>query len=468
MMKIYWKVYGGKPMADLTSFDRTVIATIDRYGLWTTGSRILVACSGGSDSLALLWWLVAQRSRYALTVGAVYVHHHLRAAATAEAAYVEEIGAAQGIPVYIRHADVPRRIADTGESTETAARVLRYRCLTETAAAEGYDRIAVAHHADDQAETVLHHLLRGSGPRGLRGMLPRTGDIVRPFLDVTRAEIETYLSASCPYVPCTDETNTDTRYLRNALRHDVLPYLRRYNPRISDSFVRLSHIMRDETAWADEMTAAWWQAQATVTEEYTSLPRPMVWATALGRHIVRHAYARYARTTPDWSQTETILSLWKSGRTGAIYAARGLYWEVAADALRIYRERPVTDMHAASAAAGEAAELVLGAVRVPVRQSPTPDGIVNVPISILHGALRLRYRRPGDRITVRGVGTQKWKDWLINHKVPRSDRDGIVLLADEERIYHAFGYWQGERQPNEPGPYWAIGDRRRKQDERTD
>ncbi len=455
-------------MDDPTAFEKKVAATVARERLWPTGARILAACSGGPDSLALLGWLIAEMRRGQVQAGVVYVHHHLRAAADAEAAYVERIGREQGVPVYIRHVDVPKRRKETGESTETAARVLRYRALTAVAEAEGYAYIAVAHHADDQAETVLHHLLRGTGPRGLRGMLPRSGRIVRPLLGVTRAEIDAYLAAYCPYLPCTDETNTDTAYLRNALRHDVLPYLAQYNPNLRAGLCRLAAIMREETDWADTLTDSWWREHATVTAAGVSLPRPAVWHTALCRHVVRRVYTDCVQATPDARQTETIVTLWREGRTGARYAARGLYWEVEAHRLTARRQPVAPRCDIASAAAGETDTLVLGPVRVRVRRSDEPDGAINIPVAAVCGRLCLRTRRPGDRIVLPRVGTQKWKDWLINHKVPRGERDGIILLADDRRIYCAFGYWQGVSVPDEPGPYWAIGDRRRMQDEGTD
>ncbi len=455
-------------MDPATAFERKVDAFVRRERLWMLGARILVACSGGPDSLALLWWLLARRRRDELTVRAVYVHHHLRTAADEEARYLTRIGGEQGFAVEIRHVDVPERIKATGESTETAARTLRYRTLRAAAAEAGDDRIAVAHHADDQAETILHHILRGTGMRGLRGMLPQTGRIVRPLLEVTRAEVEAYLAACCPYAPCIDETNTDTGYLRNALRHEVLPYLVQYNPNIREGLCRLGALMRDETEWTDALTAAWWDREATVADGKVSLPRPMKWPLALCRHVVREVYRRYGTGTPDGGQTQRVVDLWRAGRTGARYVARGLYWEVAADRMTARNGLVVTDKQAMSAAAGETGILTLGERQVTVRRSDYPDGEINVPIRTLQGPLRLRYRRPGDRIAVPRVGTKKWKDWLIDHKVPRGDRDSIVVLADDTRIYHAFGYWRGSEPPDEPGPYWAIGDRRRMQDEGTD
>ena len=176
--------------------------------LWQRGERILAAVSGGPDSLGLLLFLHDVAEQEGLSVGCCLVQHHLREEAEEEARYVERICEQLGIPFFRRDVYVEEKRRLGGGSVETVARTLRYEALREVQREAGYTVIALAHHADDQAETILFHLLRGSGVRGLSGMAPKHEELIRPFLTVTKKEIEDFLTAF-PYAPCHDATNDE-------------------------------------------------------------------------------------------------------------------------------------------------------------------------------------------------------------------------------------------------------------------
>lgn len=190
------------------------------------GAVVLCAVSGGADSMCLLHWL-SQQKGVALHAG--HFDHRLRGEESAgDAAFVREMCETWGVPFHLGSADVAAAAKEAGRGLEEAARQLRYAFLEQTAERVGAARVATAHTADDNAETLLLNLIRGTGLRGLTGIPPVRGSIVRPFLTTTRAEITAYLEElRIPHRE--DSTNTDETYARNRLRHQVMPVLRGLN-----------------------------------------------------------------------------------------------------------------------------------------------------------------------------------------------------------------------------------------------
>jgi len=209
-------------------------------------TSVLVALSGGADSVALLLLLFdALRDGNLCALAAAHYHHGLRASAEDDAAFCARLCASLGIPFFCGHGDVRSAARTAGESLETAARRLRYAYLRAVREEISADCIVTAHHADDQAETVLLHLLRGSGLRGLCGMQPRNGDLARPLLGVPRGAILSFLSER-GQAYCIDETNDDLAYTRNRVRRELLPLLADYNPRIRESLCSMAELLSED------------------------------------------------------------------------------------------------------------------------------------------------------------------------------------------------------------------------------
>lgn len=211
---------------------------------------VIVAVSGGADSLVLLHILNAVCGTFGVTLHVATYDHGLRGAEGAEdAAYVREMAEKWGLPVTVGAGDVRALAAEWRLGLESAARRARYAFLIETARAVGAQTVATGHHQDDQAETVLLHVLRGAGLAGLRGMLPIThlGEVrlVRPLLAVTRAELTAY-AAAAGITPRHDATNDDLTYTRNRLRHQIMPLLRGINPDVSSALARLAETARED------------------------------------------------------------------------------------------------------------------------------------------------------------------------------------------------------------------------------
>ncbi len=193
-----------------------------RHPMFHRGNCIVVGVSGGADSVCLLDLLYGLREKWELALHVVHVHHGIRGTeAERDAQFVERLAEERQLPFRLIRVNVPEEAGRQGKSEEEMGRILRYQVLEEYRQEVGGDRIAVAHHQGDQAETVLFHLFRGSGPRGLSGMSARRGVIIRPLLFAGRAEIEEYLQKR-GMTWCQDVTNQDTLYTRNRIRHQIL------------------------------------------------------------------------------------------------------------------------------------------------------------------------------------------------------------------------------------------------------
>ena len=213
---------------------RKVRAFCERHDLLPGGGTVLCALSGGRDSMAMLH-ILSRLAEEGFRVAAAHFNHRLRSAADRDEAFVRDWCRERDIPLTCGAGDVRTFAAREGLGIEDAARKLRYAFLETVARDMGADRIATAHHREDNAETVLLHLLRGTGLQGLGGIAPVRGKIVRPLLETSRAEIDEYVQRnSIPYVE--DESNQDTHFTRNRLRLEVLPRLELLNPALPAAF----------------------------------------------------------------------------------------------------------------------------------------------------------------------------------------------------------------------------------------
>ena len=214
------------------------------------GSRVLCAVSGGADSMCLLV-LLGELGRFDLA--AAHLEHGIRGEESLrDRAFVEDYCREKGIPCFVEHADAPAYARENGLSLEEAARTLRYAFLEKTADERGFDFIATAHNAGDNAETVLFNLARGTGPRGLGGIPPRRGRIIRPLLELSRAEIEELLAArGVPHIE--DSTNGSDFCSRNRIRHAVVPVLREINPAFEEAVARTGKLLRRDEDCLDAL-----------------------------------------------------------------------------------------------------------------------------------------------------------------------------------------------------------------------
>jgi len=250
---------GCSKKADSKPLLESVAKAAAEHAMFQPSTRVLAAVSGGPDSVALLHLLGELAPRMDLTLGVAHLNHVLRPEAQDEADFVAALARDLALPFHCTAQDVAAYQERHGLSLEEAAREVRYAFYEKVAASAGYHKVALGHHRDDNAEMVLMNLLRGSGPLGLSGIPPVRGNlIVRPLINLTRAQIMAYLQqGQLEYV--TDVSNTDLRFTRNRVRHVLLPLIREeFNPNIFATLHRTATIMADENAWNESLADSLW------------------------------------------------------------------------------------------------------------------------------------------------------------------------------------------------------------------
>lgn len=334
----------------MTSRRKDLPARVLEYGrsrgLFPTEGTLLVAVSGGADSMVLLDCLV--RVRGALGVGLVvgHVDHCLRPSSGADADFVETHARALGLQAVVRRADVRAAARDRGRTLEEAARDVRYALLAEMAREVRAGAVVTAHTATDQAETVLMRLIRGTGPAGLAGVEPDRGDgFIRPLLCATRDEVRRFARArGLPF--CEDPTNRDPRFLRNRVRARVLPALRRLNPRVEFALSDLADDARDLHDWIGRAIAG-----ATLREgpQERRIPASAWFAAdqALRPYLVLSAFhdltgAPLGLSRPHVRAVLRVASSPPSSRPAVLHLPRGVTvrWEKRGLSLTLGEPRP--------------------------------------------------------------------------------------------------------------------------------
>ncbi len=229
-------------------FFSTVEATLNKFNMLEQKDSVLIAVSGGPDSVALVLSLMKFKKKYGLTIAIAHINHMLRGEESLrDEAFVRKLADQLGLPFHLDQIDVKTYAKTHGLSIEEAGREVRYDFFKRLSKSHGYQKIATGHHKNDNAEQVLMNLLRGSGPKGLSGIPPvRDHRYVRPLILVSKQQITAFLknqNQDCMF----DSTNKDTSYLRNRIRYELLPHLKsEYNPEITDAINRLSHILHRE------------------------------------------------------------------------------------------------------------------------------------------------------------------------------------------------------------------------------
>ncbi|PYN85024.1 MAG: tRNA lysidine(34) synthetase TilS [Candidatus Rokuibacteriota bacterium] len=406
--------------------------TIRRHAMLAGGETVLVAVSGGADSVALLHLLSGLAADWRLRLHVLHVDHQLRAESAADADFVRALGARLGIPVDVATVAVDRR-----GSLEAAARSARYAALEACATRIGAERIALGHTADDQAETVLMRLVQGAGVRGLSGIPPVRGAIIRPLIELRRSALEPELErAGLAWVE--DASNRDPKFLRNRIRHELLPLLSdSYNPEIATALVRLSSLARETVGALDraaeaelDRLAVWGDRAATLRlEALRALPRPVA------AEVLRQAAARLGSRAPLRAWAHRGLK-----RVFAVPAPRrpfklgGVTVEVSGALARLATAPPPTLIERAVVVPGRTELPEIGQalearlVGADAYAIPRESGRVAFDADGLATPLVVRPRRRGDRFVAFGGVERRLKTLLIEAKVPRWERGRVPVV----------------------------------------
>lgn len=425
------------------------------------GMHVLVACSGGPDSLALLDILLRLRRRLNLVLTVAHFEHGIRGAASeADARFVEAFCRERGVPCCIGHGDVPAVAKEQGKSLELMARELRYAFLWRTLERCGADVLATAHHADDQAETVLMRILRGTGIDGLAAMRPREGKKIRPLLFARREAILAYCRER-RLQPRHDATNDIPDATRNLLRLRVLPYLQQAcNPGVARSLCQLAELARADSDFLEQQLEEIWPY---LTREENDERRIVLVSLrrqhpALQRRALRRLFAETAGNGRDlsFSHVEELrllaLSAQATGKT--LDLPGGIEAHFTHNRLILRRALPEggherdgglsmpipVAIPGSTACGGMAIEATLLEL---LPEDVGSRGFYLDASALRCGPLVLRHRQPGDFIGLAG-GRKKLKDVLIDDKIPREARANLLLLA----IGHEVLWIVGRRRTN--------------------
>lgn len=448
-----------------------VLETIREYEMLQKGDSIVVGVSGGADSVALLHLLWGLKDRHELKLFVAHLNHMFRGRESEEdAEYVEALCKSLSLPVYVESFDVPAYIRETGLSSEDASRIIRYELYRKVARTVGASKVALGHNADDQAETVLMRILRGTGSTGLSGIPPvRMMDdlmIIRPLINVRRALIEEYCREH-GLVPRVDSTNLKPMYMRNRIRLELLPLLEKeYGASVVSHLTVLADLMRQEDAYMEsEAERAYARCRIDGTEVCLSVSKVSVLPVALQRRVIRRALAECKGDVLniEFGHVEGVLKQLSSDRVNwQLHLPQGLV---------VQKEYYVLRFLLQPEEQGEGDKEFEYVLEVP-GMTFIPEGRIVLEAEVLHASnpterraiidtldgkkrvgfdreflppeLLVRSRQPGDRMDVFGMhGSKKVKDILIDEKVPPHKRERIPVLAGNDVVYWVIGLRAG-------------------------
>ena len=435
--------------AYVRSVDRRVLRFVREKKVFNAGEHVLAGVSGGADSTALLHVLAHLRAELDLQLSVAHFNHRLRS--QQEAGEDERFVAAQaqtlGISIVTGAGDVRAAAAKESTSVEDAARRLRYRFYARCAAALGASVVSTGHTADDQAETVLLHVLRGSGLAGLRGMAARAPwpfgagpQLARPLLQLGREDTERYCR-EIGVTPRQDPTNLLLDATRNRVRQELLPLLRQYNPRIREALARLSQAAALDASYLDDHAAGLYRELATQQERTVTFRRVdlQALAPALQLRILQYAVARLTPAPPPVEAVHLEAALAALGRRRGAVSLPGQVELTVTPGSVVMRHGPrpaVQDI-------AETPLTVPGITDLPgwtieAELAPAAPGEIadHGPLDVIVDADALgptpyvRSRRPGDRLRPLGLrGQKKLQDILVDAGVPLEERDGLPLVC---------------------------------------
>jgi len=434
---------------------REIEQEAEEYGMWAAGETVIAAVSGGPDSMALLHLLHGLSGRQGFRLVCAHVNHGLRPEESAtEAEAVRAVAASLAIPFELGEPDVRSYKKQAKLGTQAAARELRYRFLREVARRYQAVAVALAHHADDQAETVVLHMLRGSGMSGLSGMrrvrLWEGVRFVRPLLRLNKENLISFCeSHRIAYV--IDSSNAHTDYARNRLRLETLPHLESYNGRLSQALNRLADTLGPEDDYLQELTVQAYERSCTEVSGVIELDvtgfsaQPFALQRRLIKLILNYLSEPGAET--DFAKVDRVrrhlLSPSDSTWTLDLGYGRTCTREYARAFFRLGRSRPgVLEAKEIDRESG-IRTLDFGSLALTFRESeeiPAASALMRLNREeVVFDADRLQYpltvrsRLPGDRIELpRGAGTKKVKDLLIDEKVAPSERSLIPVVCDAQ------------------------------------
>jgi len=449
------------------TLEQRVLHFIHEHHLVSSQEKLLVAVSGGQDSVCLLHILVKLQEELGVRLHVAHLNHQLRGAeAEADARYVSQLAHQLGIPDTIERRDVKSYQAQQRISLEEAAREVRYTFLAEVAKSVGADRVAVGHTIDDHIETILMHLIRGTGTRGLRGLQPKQNrnslTIIRPLLPVSRQETADYCHHH-QLMPRVDASNLSLSPLRNRIRHQLLPLLHSYNPGVREALLRTARIASDDLAFLDKEIGQLWGKVACQVENTVILDkgRFLGLPSALKRHLLRTSIERLLGNLMDIEtrHIEEIMDALTKPAGKRLSLPGGLIFSIEYDRYLIG-----ADPAALSPFPSLGAEFQLkipGETLIPgwrIEASIVDRSVVkgtglrndlftaHFDLDKTGDKLLVRSRQPGDRFQPLGLSQpKKLGEFMIDAKIPHAWRERVPIVCSPKHILWVAGWRIDER-----------------------
>ncbi|WP_058486501.1 tRNA lysidine(34) synthetase TilS [Defluviitalea phaphyphila] len=427
--------------------------TIKKYNMITMGDKIIVGVSGGADSMCLLHLLKELSNELDFSITVVHVNHGLRGKdAQEDAEFVENICKEWGIAFNLYHIDIKKEAKKRKCSEEEAGRILRYEIFEEERKKVNGNKIAIAHNMNDQAETVLMQLFRGSGLKGLGGISPVRGNIIRPLLEITREEIEDYcVKNHIEYRH--DYTNDLNIYTRNKIRNEIIPLIKEnINPNIVKTLYNMSTIIKEEDIFLDKKAKSLLkEAIEKETKNYLVINNIKFnsYDDVIKKRIIRIILEKLIGSLKDIASKHIldIIELSKKGTGKKINLPKKLVVKTQYDELIF--QLGETNIQNFFYKIDIPSSLFIEEIGLTIETkllNREKFTLFNQDVYTksfdydkIEGSLCIRTRKPGDRIILKN-GNKKLKDFFIDSKIPRDEREKIPLLADGNKILWVIGY----------------------------
>jgi tRNA(Ile)-lysidine synthase len=449
------------------TLEQRVLGFIRQHHLISSGGKLLVAVSGGPDSVCLLHILINLQEELKTKLHLAHLNHQLRGTESeADAEYVADLALKLGIPATIEKREVKGYQARERLSLEEAAREVRYSFLAEVAKSIGTEKVAAGHTRDDHIETILMHLIRGTGTRGLRGLQPytewksKTGRliIIRPLLEISHEETEDYCRRY-KLMPRLDASNLSLSPLRNRVRQQLLPLLESYNPRIAEALLRTGRIAGDDIDFldkeiirlCDEVTQEQEKTIVLDREGFDQLP------SALKRYLLRASVEKLLGSAKDveMRHIEEMLSLVTKPAGKRLSLPQGLIFSIEYNQYRLTSD--LTSLSPFPTLEGEVPLNIPGQTLLPgwhieasiidrERMTEEDDFTAYLDLGKTGDKLVVRSRRRGDRFQPLGLNqSKKLGEFMIDTKIPRAWRGKIPIVCSPEQIVWLVGWRIDER-----------------------
>jgi tRNA(Ile)-lysidine synthase len=422
--------------------------TVKEYDLISPGDRVLIAVSGGVDSTALLHLLASLRDEYKLSLHVTHLNHMIRKGdADLDVKYVKEISGKLSIPVTVEACDVQAMAKKRKMGLEVTARHVRYDFFERTAENIGATRIAVGHNADDNVETFLMRMLRGAGLKGLCGITPKRGKIIRPMIKCWRKELEEYVG-SLKLVPRRDYTNYESKYMRNRVRMKLLPQLRLYNLNIKEIILQTILLLTEDSGYL-ETNAEEILSEVLVSdngdEVRLNIEKIRALSFSMQGRIIRLAVEKVKGDLMEVSYVHIrdILKQLEANEGWELHLPAGVFVTGHHGELIFGRERPampeVQPFRYSVRIPGSVKIKELGkefkATVEKERGNSDSGNMVYVDYAALGKTVTVRNRKDGDRFNPLGMdGTKKIQDLFVDEKIPAEQRDLIPIIESGGKV----------------------------------